>query len=245
MGLKADPGRRRYCRQTPSPRYCDLLASYRQLHTTGETALGLSPEATFSGKSLLPHAPAIRRWVQHTHSRRLLDYGAGKGQQYLWRDIPLANGEVAPDLKGYWGVDEITLYDPGFAPLSQLPEEVFDGVICTDVLEHCPEEDLPWIVDELFSRARHFVYASVACYPAKKSLPSGDNVHVTVRPPPWWEGMFAASAWRHGVAGYCLVATTKARPPWRPWAKPQVVSQRFGMEFGGGVAPTPPVPGGD
>lgn len=55
-------------------------------------------------------------------------------------------------------------------------------MICTDVLEHCPEEDIPWIVDELFAFARKFVYANIACFPARKQLPSGGNAHCTVKP---------------------------------------------------------------
>ena len=60
----------------------------------------------------------------------------------------------------YWGV-KVTRYDPGLAAFSQLPPGQFDGVICTDVLEHCPEDDLPWIVNELFSFSRRFVYGSI------------------------------------------------------------------------------------
>jgi hypothetical protein len=66
-------------------------------------------------------------------------------------------------------------------PFSALPEGRFDGVVCTDVLEHCPEEDLPWIVGELFGYARLFVFANVACYPAAKKLPNGENAHCTIR----------------------------------------------------------------
>ena len=62
----------------------------------------------------------------------------------------------------YWDLDEVYRYDPCYAPYSRLPEGRFDGVIATDVLEHCPEEDLPWIVGEMFSYAQRFVFASVA-----------------------------------------------------------------------------------
>jgi hypothetical protein len=63
-------------------------------------------------------------------------------------------------------------------------------VISTDVLEHCPEDDLPWIVAEMFAFAERFLYATVACFPAKKRLPSGENAHCTIRPPAWWEDLF-------------------------------------------------------
>jgi len=35
--------------------------------------------------------------------------------------------------------------------------------------------------------ADKFVYANVACFPARKRLPSGGNAHCTIRPVRWWE----------------------------------------------------------
>ena len=86
----------------------------------------------------------------------------------------------------YWGIDYVHCYDPSYAKYSTLPLGPFDGVICTDVLEHCPEDDLPWIVTEIFAYAENFVYANVACYPAMKRFPTGENAHCTVRAPEWW-----------------------------------------------------------
>lgn len=57
----------------------------------------------------------------------------------------MPDGRKINGLKDIWRVDSITLYDPGYEPYSTLPVGDFDGVICTDVLEHCPEEDIPWI----------------------------------------------------------------------------------------------------
>ncbi len=85
-------------------------------------------------------------------------------------------------------------YDPGYAPHSARPPGRFDGVISTDVLEHCPEEDLAWILEEIFGYATRFVYLNVACYPARKTLPNGENAHATVRPPDWWRDKVAAAS---------------------------------------------------
>jgi hypothetical protein len=64
-------------------------------------------------------------------------------------------------------------------------------------MEHCPEEDLRWIVAEIFSFARRFVYVNVACFPAEKLLPNGENAHCTIQPPEWWAGLFREAARRH------------------------------------------------
>ncbi len=185
-------------RRNPSARYRRLLELYGEMHTRGEVIRGIAPEQTFPGASLLPQAHHIRRLVQQTGSRTILDYGSGKGSQYrpmrLREEMSGPGDNTWENIQAYWGVERIQCYDPGFAPFSRLPEERFDGVISTDVLEHCSEADLPWIVEELFSLARHFVFASVACHPAKKRLPNGENAHCTVRPPEFWDEMFRGRA---------------------------------------------------
>ena len=100
-------------------------------------------------------------------------------------------------MQEYWGVERIVCFDPAYEPFSRAPQGLFDGVICTDVLEHCPEADLPWIIAELFGFARRFVFASIACHPAVKRLPNGENAHCTVRPPPFWAELFISAANSH------------------------------------------------
>jgi hypothetical protein len=178
-----------FTRNNPSPRYAEMIGQYRTLHTKGEQFLGIPPEQTFPGQSLIPQVGRIKEHVLRTTAHTLLDYGSGKGQQYLPMTVRLDTGGEWPGILAYWGVESVTCYDPSYEPFSQLPEGQFDGVISTDVLEHCPEEDIPWILDEIFRYSRHFVFANVACYPAKKRLPSGENAHCTIRPRAWWEAI--------------------------------------------------------
>lgn len=65
------------------------------------------------------------------------------------------------------------------------------------MLEHCPEEDIEWIVDELFSYAKKFVFAVAACYPAQKHLPNGENAHCTIKPVEWWKDLLQETAARY------------------------------------------------
>ena len=156
------------------------------MHAEGETRLGIPPEKTFPGKSLDRHIVRIKRLVDATGAKSLLDYGAGKGFQYRPKKVVVDGKHVADSIAEYWDVDEVRCYDPGYPPHQALPGETFDGVVCTDVLEHVPEEDVPWVLDELFAHAKTFVYVNVACFPAQKSLPNGENAHVTLRSPQWW-----------------------------------------------------------
>jgi FkbM family methyltransferase len=186
-----------YSRANPSPRYRELLALYARMHAEGETRLGIPPEKTFPGKSLDRHIVRIKRLVDTTGAKSVLDYGAGKGFQYRPKKVVVDGRHVADSIAEYWDVDEVRCYDPGYPPHQALPGEMFDGVVCTDVLEHVPEDDVGWVLGELFSHAKAFVYVNVACFPAQKSLPNGENAHVTLRPPQWWSKTLSACAAAH------------------------------------------------
>jgi hypothetical protein len=190
-----------FTRTSPSPRYRELLSQYQHLHMHGEQRMNLPPEKTYNGRSLPRHAPRIKALVDAHQARTLLDYGAGKGHQYRPMDVRLGDGRVFRSIPEFWGV-AVTCYDPAYEPFSQMPAGTFDGVISTDVLEHCPEQDIPWILGELFSFARRFVFANVACYPAMKHLPNGENAHCTVRPAGWWREQLACVAAAHPEIRY-------------------------------------------
>ena len=96
------------------------------------------------------------------------------------------DGRKFPDIKTAWGVDTITCFDPGYQPFNRLPKGQFDGVVSTDVLEHCPREDIPWLLNEIFGFAKQFVYLNIACYPARTTLPNGENAHCTLEEPRVW-----------------------------------------------------------
>lgn len=181
-------------RSNPSARYRELIALYRRLHADGERHRGLRPEQTYPGISLLPHLHRIKQLIEQTGARSVLDYGCGKALQYDAVDLEVPGIGAIDSIVDYWGVDEVRCYDPCVPRFDRLSDEPADGVIATDVLEHCPEEDIPWIVSEMFAHARLFVFASIACYPAKTTLPNGENAHCTIRPVQWWTEAFGAAA---------------------------------------------------
>lgn len=209
---RPEPLRAMYTRDNPSPDYRAMVQIYETLHTAGEQGEGKRAEDTFPGKMLLGHAREIKRLVDRTGARDLLDYGAGKGVAYAARDLRIDDRLTVTSLQDYWGVDEIRCYDPGHAPFSALPERAYDAVISTDVLEHVTEPDVPWVVEEMFAYARKFVFANVACYPAVKHLPDGRNAHCTLHPPEWWAGLVHAVAMRHTDISYRFVMTSKTGP---------------------------------
>src|SRR5690349_6616783 len=128
-----------YSRSNPSPRYRELTSLYAQMHVGGQPDQNIKAQDLFNGASILPQLPKIKLLAGEFGAKTLLDYGSGKGLQYRARNIKLRNGDVIESVQSYLGVDSITCYDPGVAEFQAFPQSQFDGVISTDVLEHCPE----------------------------------------------------------------------------------------------------------
>ena len=112
--------------------------------------------------------------VKDTQSTSLLDYGCGKGKQYTKQGLHNA-----------WGFMP-TLYDPSIPEFDKLPEQNFDGIYSTDVMEHVPESVIPEVFDYIFSHADKFVFLGICTRPAVAVLPNGENAHCTVKPIEWW-----------------------------------------------------------
>jgi hypothetical protein len=189
MPMSATSAEPSYSRTSPSARYVELIGLYQSLHVNGDAGHGIPPERMFDGVSLFPRAQDIRSLVDRYQARTVLDYGSGKGGQYVPRPLTDQKGKRYASIAEFWGAS-VTCYDPAYSPLSALPTGRFDGVISTDVLEHCPEDDMPWIVAEMFEFATKFLFVNIACYPAAKRLPNGENAHCTIKPPAWWEALF-------------------------------------------------------
>lgn len=131
----------------------------------------------FSGKLPLDAADDIHQLIRKTKAKRILDYGSGKGYQYLRDRIHERWGGLLP-----------YCYDPGVPNLCSKPSGPFDGIICTDVMEHIAPADIHIVLKDIFSLVsrKGFVYFAIHCHLAGKHFLSGENVHLTVEPPSWW-----------------------------------------------------------
>jgi len=140
--------------------------------------------SNFAGLSVLQHTDALKKLANKHKPKTLLDYGCGRGDAY----------RSPHKLHHQLGIPRpnVTLYDPAFRRDDILPAGKFDMVICSDVLEHVPEDEVDQLIERLFGYGRLIIWASVCCRPAKKTFPDGTNMHVTVQPYEWWERKFAA-----------------------------------------------------
>jgi len=197
-----------FSESAPSQRYRELLDLYGQMHEEGRPNTGHSAESTFSGISLTEHVEPIAELVARHGARTILDYGSGKAT--LYQPAPGQDPDSRFKVMPRWSNAEVTCYDPGYQPFSGPYADHYDGVITTDVLEHIPAEDIPWVLHHLFAHATKFVYAVAACFRAKKILPDGTNAHCTIRTADWWAGQMALVARAYPGVAWTLCAQEKS-----------------------------------
>jgi len=187
-----------YSRNKPSPRYKKLLSEYAAMHEDGR----------FSGIGCFKWRKQLRTLINETGSKTLIDYGCGHGVHLKEQTVKALFAKLNVFCSSWTealGVESITGYDPASDQYSILPEGQFDGAICIDVLEHIDENDLPWVIDEIFSYATKFVFLTVATVPAKKNLPNGENAHVTIRDQDWWNTLIDPIAKKYPNIRYFVV----------------------------------------
>ena len=163
----------------------DYEKTYGQMHEA-------APK-DFSGYSIKRYVPEIAALVYDRLPNRMLDYGSGKGYQYL-----------AMRVHEQWGGLLPVCYDPGVHQLRTKPDKPsrrrppyegkFSGIICTDVMEHIEEADVDKVLADIFRFAADhgFVFFVIGIDPShRKKLPDGRDVHVTIKPPEWWDAKLA------------------------------------------------------
>ena len=200
----------------PSEEYKELLDAYKVMH---------KDERAFMGISLIPLTYVIKQIFDDNKIKSFLDYGCGKGLLYTKDFKKTDKGSKYPDLKqpiqDTLGIKEFALYDPAYPEHDKLPTKKYDMVICTDVLEHIPEEDLDWVIRELCSFSQSTMFINVSTLPAKKTFKTGkykgENVHVTVHDHKWWLNkvseiwndnknlkIYLTSTSNEGIMGTCI-----------------------------------------
>ncbi len=180
-----------FTRSQPSARYRLRRSLYQQMQdrdavaraTPDGTAMR-SPEATWS-----EHREAIRTLVAGSRARGLLLYGSAARSG-------LGGSRDAFSAKPWREDLRLTFYDPVRQSYSEPPSSAFDGVVCLDELDRTPEDDIPWVLDELFGQARHFVYASISCHARPSRLPNGELEPYTAKDTDWWRAQFESAAQR-------------------------------------------------
>ena len=166
-----------------SENYQNLIKTYTDLHNNGTT--WNDAKDIFDGKSLEYFFESIKKIIDLTKSKSLIDFGCGKAKFYL--NKILINEIEYKNVIEYWNIQDYCLYDPGVNKFSTYPNKKMDGVICIDVVEHIPSEDVINFIEDIFKLAKKFIFIVIACYLANKRLPDGRNVHLSIKNPKEWK----------------------------------------------------------
>ena len=191
----------KYSRQNPSEDYTSLGEQYRLLYSEKGATLTnkkkIAPENMFANGEYAKEAPTIKKLMEKHDCRSLINFGCGNPDaffkhKYINHNVkrPIeGGGSKSPQYNSVYdflGRPYVKMYDPGIEELSVHPDFPAEMVVCTDVLEHIPAQDIPWFLDELFKLTTKVLHVSIHLGPAVTILPDGRNAHVCVRPRDWW-----------------------------------------------------------
>lgn len=145
----------------------ELIAQYREVHRG----------KVYGQTSELLTGFILRQVAFLPPPKSILDYGCGQSRTADW----LAKIYDATAYR----------YDPALPDHAVLPEIETDLVICTDVMEHIPLEDVDRVLAEIRGISAN-AFFNISCVKAAEILPNGENAHCTVRPARWWAARLGA-----------------------------------------------------
>lgn len=193
--------KQKYTRENPSEEYLSLGEQYRLLYSTegGTLASGKkrAPEEMFANGEYAKEAPTIKALMEKNDCRSMINFGCGNPDAFFKHTFidkkvkkKVGDDTMSPKYDSvyeYLGSPPfVKMYDPGIEELSEYPDFPAEMVVCSDVLEHIPAQDIPWFLDELFKLTTKVLHVTIHLGPAVTFLPDGRNAHVTVRPRDWW-----------------------------------------------------------
>lgn len=166
--------------------YYEVIKKYKVFHENGiKNQPGFS---TFLGYSLTKWILKIQEIIKTNNCNSLLDFGCGKA--FLYKNKFKIGDKEFTNLSDFWNLKNIYLYDPGLEEYSDYPKGKYDGIICTDVVEHIPEDDVLNFIDELFKLSNKFIFVVIATMPASKYFDDGKNIHLSLKNQEEWKKIF-------------------------------------------------------
>lgn len=169
-----------------SPYYYEIIKKYQLFHINGTEKL--PPSKTFMGYSLTKWVGKIKEIINLNNCKSILDFGCGKA--FLYTNSLNINNINYKNITEFWNVKDVYLYDPGVVKFSTYPNKKYDGVICTDVIEHIPENDIMNFIQDIFDLSEKFVFIVVALMPASKQFDDGKNIHLCLKSKNEWDKIF-------------------------------------------------------
>lgn len=115
----------------------------------------------------------LTEWFEKYQFKSCLDYGCGKASLMF-------------NLKEQFPTCDFTGYDPGIVAFQEMPQGKFEGLICTDVLEHIEPNFLNNVLNHIESLFTRNAFLVIDTVPARKFLQDGRNAHLIIENQEWW-----------------------------------------------------------
>lgn len=127
----------------------------------------------FGAKGFKKGAEIYEHFIKKYTVTSCLDYGCGKGTLGMF-------------LSSNYG-HTVHMYDPCYEQFNTHPVDMkFDGVICSDVLEHIEPEFLDNVLKDIFDLGSRVYYLAIGLCPSNKNLSDGRNAHLIIEDSKWW-----------------------------------------------------------
>jgi hypothetical protein len=148
----------------------------------------------WQGLHMAPYVPAIKKLAIKHNIKSLLDYGCGKGHQYIktheWQP------GVVSTLDQYLGVDNVYKFDPAWEEFETPPpmDKKFDAIILIQCIGFIPDNDIPVLKQMLMQQTSKFcfigeAYSTYGNVKSKKPRGKLENFSAT-RSPEWFAEQF-------------------------------------------------------
>ena len=186
-------------------KYYKLIDYYKDMATNGyQRNDGIFINKTYGTGEPVKFKEQIKIINEHFKCKTALDYGSGGS------DLNIEEVSEGISFKDYVGLNKIYQFEPA---RDIKKNGKFDLVLSFDVLEHIFIADVPWVIDDIFSKANKCVLINVACYEAAALLPNGENAHITVKHPLWWLGQIECISTLHKNIAWGLFTSADYNDP--------------------------------
>jgi hypothetical protein len=178
-----------------------ISSTYKELLQQGH----LNPK-WMKGQNALPSA--IESFLIQYQATSMLDFGCSQGG--LLRSVQERFPNI--DVKGY---------DPGIPKFEVLPDQLFDVIVSTDVLEHIEPSCIDLTLETIGKKFSKACYLIIASYPAKKKLADGRNAHLIIEGFDWWRDKLEKNI-------PCTIVHSTVTPVYKtPKKGPPIVGEEF------------------
>lgn len=170
--------------------YKDIFEGKPFLRNGEETTL--DKKTIFDGGGIRLIYDELEYELDKRGSGTILDFGCGSAVHWHLK-VPIPGQKHKTTATEYFGarLKGFYRYDPAHPEYCEKPSGKFDIVMCTEVLEHVPLDEIPELLTELASYMKPdgFAVFSIPKGLSSNAFPDGENLHCTLMNTGEWNNL--------------------------------------------------------